>query len=56
VSRRDSSPRDSKDPLLDADAREAILGRIMARDGISREDAEELLREADAERLRMRDA
>lgn len=46
----------SSDPILDSDARETILKRIMARDGVSRAEAEALLQEADIERLRMRDA
>jgi hypothetical protein len=36
--------------------READIARIMARDGISREEAEEILRNADAEAERSRDA
>ena len=38
------------------DAREAMIRRIMARDGCSCEEAEAVLRRAEAEMLRMRDA
>ena len=50
---------DSKSPPGRSDRaheREADVARIMARDGISREEAEAILREADAEAERSRDA
>lgn len=44
------------DPTAVAEAHERLVALIMQRDGVSREEAEEVLRRAEAEALRMRDA
>jgi hypothetical protein len=46
----------SSDDPPDPQERERMILLIMKRDGVSREEAEEILRRADAEMLRMRDS